>query len=156
MTYKLKGVFLTMLKLRSAFGLLVIAMAFTSCIPNGPPPFQRGIRFHSYYDVTSTPPTLPIHLTSVPQTAVIVSRILNWGDMGFTQGPPSGVSGADQTFVGETNQFGISDHKNIRDNAVWTIQVDYSLVVPGCFRSASNFVIPQGGEQIFAICYLRG
>lgn len=142
-------------KLRLAFGIPLIVMLCASCA-EGPPNFERGIRFLSFYDVTSTPPANPVHLMSIPPGAIIVSGILNFGDIQSTLGPPSSVSGSDPSFAGETDMFGISDHKNIRDNAVWAIQVNYVGVIPGCGVKLQNFNIPQGGAHIFSVCYIRG
>lgn len=146
-----------MTKIKLALGLAFVIVMFTSC--NGqlePPNFQKGIRFYSFFDVVSVPPANPVHLMSIPPGAVIVSGILNFGNIGFEQGPGSPGSGNERSFVGETDKFGISDHKFIRDNADWTIQVNYSFAMPSCGVRMSTFRIPPGGQKIFAVCYLKG
>ena len=141
--------------LRIPSGILLVVMACASCT-EGPPNFERGIRFLSFYDVTSTPPANPVHLMSIPPGAVIVSGILNFGDIQSTLGVPSSGSGSDPSFAGQTDKFGISDHEDIRDNAVWEIQVNYVGVIPGCGVKLQNFNIPPGGAHIFSVCYIRG
>jgi len=148
-----------MLKLGTAFLMLLVVIVFSSCLsvvgPN-PPAFQRGIRLWSTYDVVDNPPAIPIHLMSIPPNAVTVSGILNQGTIGFEQGPASGGSGNDRDFIGETDKFGISDHPTIRDNANWTVSVDYTWMIRSCGFNQSTFRVPQGGTQIFAVCYIRG
>jgi len=148
-----------MLKLGTAFLMLLVVIVFSSCLsvvgPN-PPAFQRGIRLWSTYDVVDNPPAIPIHLMSIPPNAVTVSGILNQGTIGFEQGPASGGSGNDRDFIGETDKFGISDHPTIRDNANWTISAEYSFVIRSCGFTQSTFRIPPGGDQVFAVCYLKG
>jgi len=142
-------------QLRFASVILLAVVLCTSCA-QGPPDFQRGIRFLSFFDVVDTPPANPVHLMSIPPGAVTVANILNFGDIGSTLGPPSTVSGSDPSFAGETDKFGVSDYKDIRDNAVWAIQVNYSGVIPGCGVKLQNFNIPQGGAHIYAVCYIKG
>jgi hypothetical protein len=148
-----------MLKLHTACLMLLLIMVFSSCasvVGPFPPAFQRGIRVWSFYDVTNSPPAIPIHMMSVPPGAIPISEILNQGTIGFEQGPPSSVSGLDRDFIGETDKFGISDHPNARDNANWTVSVEYSFVLPGCGFAQSTFRIKPGGDTVFSVCYLRG
>jgi hypothetical protein len=139
--------------------MLMVAMVFSSClsvnIPS-PPAFHGGIRVWTFYDVVDVPPSIPIHMMSIPPGAVIISGILNQGTIGFELGPASGGSGNHRDFIGETDKFGLSDHPTIRDNANWTVSVDYLFVIPGCGFGQSNFRIPQGGAEIFAVCYIKG
>jgi hypothetical protein len=148
-----------MLKLVTLFLMLLVVLVFSSCLsvvgPN-PPAFQRGIRFWSFYDVVDNPPSIPIHLMSIPPGAVIISGILNQGTIGFEQGPASGQSGNDRDFIGETDKFGLSDHLQARDNANWTISAEYTFVLRACGFNQSTFRIPQGGGQVFAVCYIKG
>ena len=140
---------------QARFRLLVLAIiVFSSSCAEGPPAFERGIRFMSFYDVVDTPPPNPIFLMTVPSGAVIVSGILNFGDITSRVGPPSPGSGSDVSFAGETDRFGISDHKDIIDNAFWNIQANYLNIVPGCGVRQTSFKIPPGGQQIFAVCYI--
>ncbi len=134
--------------------LLLIAVC-SSCV-EGPPDFRKGIRVWSLYDVTDRPPAQPIFLTAVPPNAVIISGVGHFGDLQSTIGPPSSVSGSDTSFSGETNKFGFDDHESIRDNAFWDLSVSYLLELPSCgtHRSPFPFKVPQGGLQIYAICYL--
>jgi hypothetical protein len=142
-------------QLRFVSGILLVVVLCGSCA-QGPPDFQRGIRFLSFYDVVDTPPANPVHLISIPPGAITVSGILNFGDIRETLGPPSSASGSDPDFAGETDKFGISDHKDIRDNAVWEIQVNYVGVIPGCGVKLQDFNIPQGGAHVYAVCYIKG
>ena len=134
--------------------VVVLLMLLTSCI-SGPGAFDRGIRLWSYFDVTDTPPFSDVFLMTVPPGAVIISGVGHEGHMIGTNGPPSSRSGADTSLSGETNQFGFDDHEFIRDNADWQVSVSYIGVLPGCGTKSLDFHIPQGGQQIFAICFLH-
>lgn len=134
--------------------VIVLLMLLTSCI-SGPSAFDRGIRLWSYFDVVDTPPFQDIFLMTVPPGAVIISGVGHEGHMGDTLGPPSSRSGANTSLSGETNKFGFEDHEFIRDNAKWDISVSYIGVLPGCGTKSLDFKIPQGGQQIFAICFLH-
>ncbi|HEY8186051.1 MAG TPA: hypothetical protein VIF64_08280 [Pyrinomonadaceae bacterium] len=136
--------------------IMILVIVFCASCAEGPPDFQRGIRFLSFFDVVDTPPANPVHLMSIPPNAITVSGVLNFGDMRSPLGPPSPASGSDPDFAGETDKFGVSDHKDIRDNAVWDIQANYSGAIPGCGVKLQDFNIPQGGAHIYAVCYIKG
>jgi hypothetical protein len=72
-----------------------------------------------------------------------------------TEGPASGQSGNAEHFQGETNKFGFDDHEDIRDNALWDLSVSYNTAAPHCgvAHTPLPFHVPQGGLQMFAICY---
>ncbi len=139
-----------------ALGMLLLIALCSSC-EEGPKQFSKGIRVWSLYDVVDRPPAQPIFLTTLPQHAVTIAGVGHFGDLQSTIGPPSGVSGSDVSFSGETNNFGFDDHESIRDNAFWDLSVSYvPAAIPGCGskRSPFPFNVPQGGLQIYAICFI--
>jgi hypothetical protein len=143
-----------MLRAKLFVSVNVLLLLLTSCI-SGPSAFDRGIRLWSFFDVTDTPPVSDVFLMTVPPGAVIISGVGHEGHMIGTNGPPSARSGADTTFAGETTNFGFEDHEFIRDNADWQVSVSYIGVIPNCGTRSSDFHIPQGGQQIYAICFLH-
>ena len=135
--------------------VLLLITVCTSCV-EGPRPFDHGIRVWSYIDVVDRPPQLPIIISGqLPPHAVTISGVGHFGELQSTTGPPSGVSGTDTRFDGETNKFGFDDHETIRDNAFWDLSVSYNFAMPHCgvAHTPVPFRVPQGGQQVFAICY---
>lgn len=96
-----------------------------------------------------------IILYTIPQNAVTISGVGNAGNLEATSGPPSSVGGLDTDFIGATNNFGISDYPDARDNSIWVVSVSYVGVLPGCGSRSLDFIVPPHGQQIFAICYIH-
>jgi hypothetical protein len=135
--------------------VIVLLTLLTSCINSNPSAFDRGIRLWSLYDVVDTPPFTSVFLMTIPAGAVIIPGVGHEGHLIQTNGAPGPRSGADTTLSGETGQFGFEDHEFIRDNADWQLSVSYLGVIPGCGTKSADFHIPQGGQQIYAVCFLH-
>lgn len=142
---------------RANLFLSVVALLtlLTSCISSNPSAFDRGIRLWSLYDVVDVPPFQSIFMNTIPAGAVIIPGVGHEGQLLNTNGPPGPRSGGDVHFSGVTGQFGFEDHEFIRDNADWEISVSYVGVIPGCGTKSAQFHIPQGGQQIYAVCFLH-
>ena len=144
-----------MLRAKLFVSVVVLLTLLTSCINSNPSAFDRGIRLWSLYDVVDTPPFTSVFMMTIPAGAVIIPGVGHEGHLLNTNGPASPRSGADTLFSGETNSFGFEDHEFIRDNADWQISVSYLGVIPNCGTKSLDFHIPQGGQQIYAVCFLH-
>jgi hypothetical protein len=144
-----------MLRAKLFVSVIVLLTLLTSCINSNPSAFDRGIRMWSLYDVVDTPPFTSVFMMTIPAGAVIIPGVGHEGHLIQTTGPAGPRSGGDTSFSGETNAFGFDDHEFIRDNAQWQISVSYIGVIPNCGTKSLDFQIPQGGQQIYAVCFLH-
>jgi hypothetical protein len=130
-----------MLRPPMLLGTLFLGTLFAiSCGSAGPPP-PHGFRMRS--GMVPSP-------FSTPCTGPSVARVLTSGVVHFVVGPGSGTEEVFSDHL--TNQFGVDDHINGRENANWNFAFDFAeSALPNCFPppglSMKDFFIQSTGTS---------